>query len=164
MKTPEEQTLQHLLGHTRRRFYENHPPKRWHEDRLALIKALTWPARWLTRHGVSISQARYRQLLEERLTAIAAHGDPKRRRAYFPAYLIKCLQDHFAHHGETLYDELKHIRNALYGLEIHINIRERSREENAQIEALARTHSLLAVKAQGKRKTRAKPSDQLELF
>ncbi len=164
MNTPEEHTLQHLLGLTRRHFYENHPIKRWHEDRLALIKALTWPAHWMSRHGVSISQPRYRQLLQERLADIAAHGDPKRRSAYFPAYLLKCLQDHFAHHGETLYDELKHIRNALYGLEIHVEIRERSSEENAQIDALARTHSLLAVKARAKRKARPKSPNQLELF
>ncbi len=167
MKTPEEQTLRQLLGAIRRRFYSggSQPEqKHWHRDRQALIKALTWPAHWMNERGVSISQPRYRQLLEERLADIASYGDPKRRQAYFPAYLLKCLQDHFAHRGEDYYDELKHIRNALYGLNIQVNIDQPARDREKEIDALARTHRLLTVKAQARRKA-PKPSEkQLELF
>ena len=35
------------------------------------------------------------------------------RVTHSPNYLLKCLQDWFQHHGDELYDELKHIRNAL---------------------------------------------------
>ncbi len=52
-------------------------------------------------------------LIATRLGDIAAHGDPARFGTYFPAYLLKCLQDRFQHHGEEPDDELKHIRNAL---------------------------------------------------
>jgi hypothetical protein len=167
MKTPEEQTLRQLLGAIRRRFYSGGGPveqKRWHRERQDLIKALTWPAHWMNERGVSISQPRYRQLLEERLADIAAYGELKRRQAYFPAYLLKCLQDHFAHHGETLYNELKHIRNALYGLNIQVNIQHPGREHEKEIDALARTHRLLTVKAQARRKAPKSSEKQLELF
>lgn len=167
MKNPEQQTIEKLLGAIRRRFYsggEDAERKRWHRDRQDLIKALTWPAHWMHERGVSISQPRYRLLLEERLADISAYGVPKRRRAYFPSYLLKCLQDHFAHHGETLYDELKHIRNALYGMEIRMNIRPPAREPEEEIAVLARTHRLLAVKAKARRKAPNSSEKQLEPF
>ena len=167
MNNPEEQTLQQLLDAIRRRFYSGGADaerKRWHRDRQDLVKALTWPAHWMHERGVSISQPRYRRLLEERLADISVYGDPKRRQAYFPAYLLKCLQDHFAHHGETLYDELKHIRNALYGLKIAVNLRPLAREREEEIAALARTHRLLAVRAQTRRKATKSSAKQLELF
>ena len=47
------------------------------------------------------------------LPALCAHGDPACFNAYFPRYLLKCLQDWFEHYGDDLYGELKHIRNAL---------------------------------------------------
>jgi len=166
MKSPEEASLEELLGRIRCLFYARLPEKRWHQERSALVKALTWPAHWMNQHGVTVSQPRYRLLLEERIGEIAVHSDPKRRDDYFPAYLLKCLQEYFARHGEALYEELKHIRSALYGWEISLEVRERSRQENTEIEAMARTHRLLTVKAKAKAKKRARRNspEQLELF
>ena len=56
----------------------------------------------------------YRRMLMDKLEQIHAHGDPARYRAYFPKYLLKCLQDHCHYHHETLYRELKH---ASYSIE-----------------------------------------------
>ena len=164
MKSPEEQSLEQLLGRIRSLFYANLPEKRWYQERSALIQALTWPAHWMNQHGVTVSQPRYRRLLEERIEQIALHGDPKRQSAYFPAYLLKCFQEYFARHGEDLYEELKHIRNALYGWQISLEVRERSQEQYTEIEAMARTHRLLAVKAKAKKKAPPNCPDQLELF
>ncbi|MBE7539508.1 MAG: hypothetical protein HS122_13985 [Opitutaceae bacterium] len=52
-------------------------------------------------------------LITDPLGDIAAHGDPSRYGPYFPAYLLKCRQYWFQHHGDELDAELKHIRNAL---------------------------------------------------
>jgi len=164
MNQPEQQTLQRLLTTVRQRFYAELPKNRWHQDRHALIRALTWPANWMHLRGVSLSQARYARLIEERLDAILRYGDPKRFQGYFPAYLLKCIQDYFAHNEDDLTHELKHIRNCLYGWEIRLEIYERTRQENSEIEALARVHRILTVKTKAKKNARPQGAQQLELF
>ena len=82
-----------------------------------LLYALTWPGKWLEQRGLPITAQRYEQLLAQRLKAIAQHGNPERYQRYFPRYLLKCLQDWFAHHGDELYEELKHVRNYLHSIE-----------------------------------------------
>ncbi len=113
-------TVRRLLGVVQRRFYAVESPRdhiegraSFHRDRRMLLYALTWPAVWLERRGLTCSSTRYHDLVAVRLAEIALHGDPSRYGAYFPSYLLKCLQDWFQHHGDALYDELKHIRNAL---------------------------------------------------
>ena len=109
----DEEFLAGLLDHLRVRFYTTKPMAEFHRDRRRLLYALCWPADWLECRGLFCTPARYRAIVVARLDAIRAQGDPARYGAYFPTYLLKCLQDHFAHHGDELYDELKHIRNAL---------------------------------------------------
>ena len=108
-----EGTLVCLLGELQKRFYVQVDQSLFYRDRRALAKALSWPALWLDHRGVYCSQARYRALLVARLEAIEHHGVTRMYGAYFPAYLLKCLQDWFAWHGEELYLELKHARNAI---------------------------------------------------
>lgn len=108
-----EATLTDLLGELQRRFYAQADQSLFYRDRCALARALTWPALWLDRRGVQCSQDRYRALLVARLEAIQVHGDSGKYGAFFPAYLLKCLQDWFTWHGEDLYLELKHARNAI---------------------------------------------------
>jgi hypothetical protein len=111
--TTAQATLVALLAELRRRFYAQLDQSLFYRDRRALARALTWPALWLDRRGVYCSQARYQALLIARLEAIQEHGDAGKHGAFFPAYLLKCLQDWFAWHGEELYLELKHARNAI---------------------------------------------------
>ena len=105
--------------------------------------ALTWPAVWLERRGLFCSPRRYRTLVEERLDAIRAHGESARYGAYFPAYLLKCLQDFFLRHGDDLYVELKHVRNALESLHGSPVFTEGACEQSRRIEALAAAHRIL---------------------
>ena len=115
-----------LLVAIRQGFYTRLPPRHFYRDRRLLLYAITWPATWLEQRGLTCSADRYIQIVTARLEAILVHGDPAeygvpcprglstgRAAGYFPAYLLKCLQDHFRHHGECLYDELKHVRNSL---------------------------------------------------
>ena len=127
----------------RRRFYGTHPPADFHRDRRMLLYALTWPAGWLERRALTCSPARYRSLLADRLEAIAAHGDPARYGGYFPAYLLKCLQDWLQHHGDELDAEFKHVRNALDHVLASVRFAERVQRDARQIELLAATHRLL---------------------
>jgi hypothetical protein len=95
----------------------------------------------------------------ERLDAIRAHGDPARYGAYFPTYLLKCLQDHFDRHGDELDRELKHLRNAIAVVRGSLRFSEKAAAQSQQIEAMARVHRLL-------RATAPPPSDprQITLF
>jgi len=126
-----------------------------------LLYALTWPAVWLEHRGLTCPAARYQKLIAARLGDIAVHGDPARYGAYFPAYLLKCLQDWFQHRGEELYDELKHVRNALDQVLASAHFAAAVQCDAQHTELLAATHRLI----HGQRSQREKPDDrQLSLF
>jgi len=167
--------VRHLLEAVRRRFYDeqlardhaegraSHATGRasFHRDRRMLLYALTWPAVWLERRGLTCSAARYETLLAGRLVDIALHGDPARYGAYFPAYLLKCLQDWFQHHGDELYDELKHIRNALDQVLASARFAAAVQRDAQHTELLAATHRLIHARRPQREKTDGR---QLLLF
>ena len=103
-----------------------------------LLCALTWPATWLERRGLTCPPAHYRRLIEERLAAIAAHGEPTRYEGFFPRYLLKALQDFFERHGDDLYGDLKHIRNALDQVLASARFAERVRDDARQLDVPSR--------------------------
>jgi hypothetical protein len=161
---PQPQTgeaVQKLLLAVERRFYAALPKGDFHRDRRMLVYAITWPSTWLKCRSLTCSPARYNQLIAERLEAIAAHGDPGRYGAYFPAYLLKCLQDWFQHHGDELYDELKHIRNALDQVLTSARFAANVQRDAHHVDVLASAHRLI----QAKRASRAKrDARQMSLF
>jgi hypothetical protein len=138
-----ESAVPELLEGIRRRFYAKAPPAHFHRDRRMLLYALTWPAGWLDSRGLTCSPARYQALIAERLDVICAHGDPARYGAYFPAYLLKCLQDWFQHRSDELYAELKHIRNALDRILGSVGAASEIQLHARHVELLAATHRLL---------------------
>jgi hypothetical protein len=158
---PDERAIAGLLEWIRVRFYAPTDPAQFHRDRRGLIHALTWPAVWLERRGLFCSPHRYRSLAQDRLSAILAHGDPARYGAYLPTYLLKCLQDFFAHHGDDLYCELKHVRNALDLAGRSFRLAEQAGDHSRHIEALAAAHRILHSRPPGQRHHHR---DQLRLF
>jgi hypothetical protein len=156
-----DELVAELLATIQRRFYATRPPTDFQRDRRPLLYALTWLAAWLEHRGLTCTPARYRAWLAERLEAIAAHGDPARYGGYFPAYLLKCLQDWLRHHGDELDTELKHVRNALDQVLRSAGFATRVQREAQQIAVLAATHRLLHA-----RRTQRNASDlhQLSLF
>jgi hypothetical protein len=139
----DEKQIADLLADVRLRFYSTPPPALFHRDHRMLVYALTWPAIWLERRSLFCSPQRYRTLVVERLDAIRAHGEPTRYGAYFPTYLLKCLQDFFERYGDELYGELKHIRNALDQIGGSLHFAEKARAQSQQIETLAAAHRLV---------------------
>ena len=150
-----------LLEIVRLGFYANQPKTHFFRDRRMLLYALTWPAGWLDSRGLTCSPQRYHALVAERLKAIGIHGDPSRYGAFFPAYLLKCLQDWFQHHGDDLYDEFKHVRNALHQILASLDLASEAQIQARHIELLAATHRLLH--AQRKRHIVPNPG-QMSLF
>jgi hypothetical protein len=158
----DERTIDQLLESVRLRFYAGRPdPRDFHRDRRALLYALTWPSVWLDRRNLVCSPERYRSLITDRLHAIGAHGDPACYSAYFPAYLLKCLQDFFERHGDELYGELKHIRNALDQLLASARFAARIHEQSRHLDVLVATHRHLHAQ---RACSGARDSRQLDLF
>lgn len=153
-------TLEELLGAIRLRFYL-HRPADYPRDRQRLLYAVTWPATWLDERGLTCSPQRYQTLIEDRLHAIAAHGNPSAYGTYFPTYLLKCLQDFFDRYGDELYSELKHIRNALDQLLASARFAERVQRHARHLDLLVSTHRLIETRHANRTST---ASDQLTLF
>jgi hypothetical protein len=150
-----------ILAQIKQRFYDSIlSEKRFYQDRRMLLYTVTWPATWLDKRGLPITSQAYRELLTERLDDIAKHGDPKRYQAYFPRYLLKTIQDWFAHHGEDLYEELKHVRNQLCEIEALIRAQPTQSADDV-VTPMAQAHAVLA--SQNHRKKRA-DAKQLNLL
>jgi hypothetical protein len=153
-------TADALLLAIRLRFYVQRPAD-YPRDRQRLLYALTWPATWLDARGLTCSPQRYQTLIEDRLLAIAAHGNPAAYGAYFPTYLLKCLQDFFDRHGDELYLEFKHIRNAIDQLLASARFAERVQRHARHLDLLVSTHRLIETRHANRTST---ASDQLTLF
>jgi len=158
--TPLAATAEALLLSIRLRFYSTRIAD-YHRDHQRLLHAVTWPAAWLDERGLTCAPQRYQTLIEERLQVISAHGDCALYGAYFPAYLLKCLQDWFDRYGEELYSELKHIRNALDQLLASAHFAERVQRHARHLDLLVSTHRLIEHRL-AERKTTA--PNQLTLF
>ena len=135
MQTTNE--LDAILHYIRKHIYEGNKSQ-FQRDRGSLLYALTWPAAWLDSQALRMHSKDYQRMLMDKLRQIHAHGDPARYRAYFPKYLLKCLQDHCHHHHETLYRELKH---ASYSIEHILEHLQDSQPEHTTV--LAQAHALL---------------------
>lgn len=150
-----------LLDQIKASFYcSNVSEKRFHQDRRMLLYALTWPATWLDQRGLPITSQAYQRLLSQRLEDIAKHGDPSRYHDYFPRYLLKTIQDWFAHHGEALYEELKHVRNQLCEIEALL---QQNTSESAEdiVTPMAKAHAVLELQNRREKRT---DSRQLNLL
>ncbi|MBI5771893.1 MAG: hypothetical protein HZA93_29240 [Verrucomicrobia bacterium] len=151
-----------LLADIGRRFYQGRrPPQKWLQDQKPLMMTLTWPAGWLKTRGVSLSVARYREILREIVTGIATHGDLAKIE-YFPSYLQHCVRLWFVHNGEELYYRQKGIRDAL-DLGILKGGAPKAPVGPDPMDALAAAHRVLASQKRAA-KTRKEDSGQTTFF
>ena len=153
MQTTNE--LEAVLHYISKHIYED-MDETFQRDRRMLLYALTWPAAWLDSQALRMHCQDYRRMLMDKLVQITRHGDPVRYRAYFPKYLLKCLQDHCHHHHETLYRELKH---ASYSIEEIVNNIQTGTDNHTIV--LAQAHALLRQKQRNKDTTA--PTKQMTL-
>lgn len=84
------------------------------KDRSRLLQwVVLWPATWLDERGVTISPARYQDLLigsNGILIEALRHGATGEI-GYLPGWLRKCVQSHFEVHGERIYEDAKSVRS-----------------------------------------------------
>ncbi len=81
---------------------------------------------------------------------------------HFVRNLLKALQDFFERHGDDLYGDLKHIRNALDLVLASARFAERVRDDARQLDVLVATHRLLHARRAGH--IAARNPSQLDLF
>jgi len=76
------------------------------EQRWLLIKAITYPARWLDKRGVFLPETEHRKILDTVISGIKDHGNTDTIRS-FGRYFLDCIQKQIKHHEETYYDHAK---------------------------------------------------------
>jgi hypothetical protein len=157
--------LERLLKNIRNQFYTEATAKKFFQDRNVLLVALTWPATWLKHRGVTWSAERYFATIRDLLQEIKRHGATGEIK-YFPGYLLKCVQDHFAHNSDTYCDEAKRTRSAFeiaLGRAINAGKLAETRAAEQTVDVLAEAHRMLA-KTRRRPKIQRQADDQLSLL
>ncbi|MBA4136548.1 MAG: hypothetical protein C0518_04450 [Opitutus sp.] len=158
--------LDALLKNIRSQFYTEATAKKFFQDRNVLLVAITWPASWLKHRGVTWSAERYFQTIRELLQEIKRHGATGEIQ-YFPGYLLKCVQDHFAHNSDTYCDEAKRTRSAFdmaLGRVMNASKLAEVRAAEQTVDVLAEAHRMLASTRRRPKARPAKSDDQLSLL
>lgn len=153
-----EQVIDSLLAQIAREHYNAGKDKRYHAHRHGLTHAICWPATWFKQRAIHLSDARYKAIIKERLSEIRIHGCADKARAYFPRYLLTCLQNHFLHHGDHIYEQYKHV---CYSIEILLQKLPQLQQNRAQeemIDVLSQAH---LITKPTRKAVRRKDPDQL---
>lgn len=159
-----------LLQAIRGQFYGDLPPERFPQDRRFLTRVVTWPAARLTRQGVTLPPSRYKQIFLAILDGIKTHGATGEIR-YWPGYLLRCVQEHWRHHGDDYYEEGKTARSLVEKALRSVTVSEAPRTD--PIEALSQVAAVLRSGAPKKAARRSpggapggreKGAKQLSLF
>ncbi len=150
-----------LLKNIRDQFYTEATAKKFFQDRDRLLYAITWPATWLQQRGVTWSGQRYTQTLFDLFQQIKRHGATGEIQ-YFPGYLLKVIQDHFAHNSDDFCDEGKRMNHAwqkALGTALGATRAAQLRADEQAIETLAQANRMLAMK---RRPAKALKTDDLQ--
>jgi len=135
-----------LLASIRGAFYGDLDGKQWHQEKRFLMRVVTWPAAWFNRRGVTIRPDRYKAIFLGILDGIKVHGATAAVK-FWPGYLLRCVQEHFRHHGDAYYEEGKAMRATVERALSQVT----GRPQTDPVEALAHVHAVLAP-----RRTRAR--------
>ena len=96
--------------------------------------------------------------IQERLREIRIHGCADKARAYFPGYLLTCLQNHFLHRGETIYEQYKHVRYSIEILLQKLPQLQQNKTQEEMIDVLSQAH---CITQPVRRTIQSKDSNQL---
>ena len=107
-----------------------------------MLTAITTPAKYLADRGVSLSEARYRQILMDQITGIKQHGDTAKIKS-FCGYFLHCIQKHMQIHGERYYNEGKVARNQVDKVLSRIQPGQAAPDQDNTTERLAELHAML---------------------
>jgi hypothetical protein len=110
-QTLPEQIVADLLGAIRGQFCAELPVKEWCQQKRFFMRVVLYPAQWLSRRGVTLPPERYKAVLLGVFDGIKTHGQTASVK-FWPGYLLHCVQEHFKHKGDAIYEEAKSARAA----------------------------------------------------
>jgi hypothetical protein len=131
-----------LLGQIAREYYSGPGDRHYHAHRRGLIHAICWPANWFQERSIHLSDSRYKAIIQKQLRQIHRHGDGKKARAYFPKYLLTCLQNHFLYQGDHIYERYKHVRYSLERLLEKLPDLQQHKTNEEMIDVLSQAHRI----------------------
>lgn len=137
-----QEVIDTLLEQIAREHYEGPNDRNYHAHRRGLIHAICWPANWFQQRAIHLSDARYKSIIEQRLREIREHGNSSKVQAYFPKYLLSCLQNHFLHQGDSIYEQYKHVRYSIEILLQKLPDLQQSKTNEEMIDVLSQAHRL----------------------
>jgi hypothetical protein len=104
-----------MMENIRGQFYGDAGAKRWKQEYAYIKKhVVLWPATWLDNKGVTLPVDVYQKEILDKLLEVKQHCAQEQFK-YFPAYLQKCIKDHFRHNGDAIYERAKTFRTAVDG-------------------------------------------------
>jgi hypothetical protein len=161
-ETPAE-LIDALLGSIRNQFCPDLDGIAWKKHVPFCKRVLTYGAAWLNKRGVTLPPERYQAIYQAIFNGIKTHGQTGRVR-YWPGYLLRCVQEHFKHHGDDYYQEGKNIRaladRALMGF-----TRASARAEAPDpVAPMAAAYAILAARKPRRCANKNRPARQPDLF
>jgi hypothetical protein len=155
-----DEIVQSVMGVIRNSFYAG--DDKWFAQQHDIKRmVVTWPANWLTKKGVTLPGARFKEILIGILMDIKHHGDTEGVK-YWPRYLFHCVQQHFKHHGDEIYEEAKALRHRVDSVLMAVGSVAKESKAIDPVEAIALAHRVLSFAH--KRKHAPKPKEQLDLL
>lgn len=148
-----------LLDQIAREYYSGPGDRDYHAHRRQLIHAICWPATWFQERCIHLSDSRYKAIIQKQLREIRRHGDGKKARAYFPKYLLSCLQNHFLYRGDSIYERYKHVRYSLERLLEKLSDYQPHKTNEEMIDVLSEAHRITRPT---RKKKPSKDCDQLK--
>ena len=128
-----------LLASIRGAFYGDLDDKQWHQEKRFLTRVVTWPASWFNRRAVTVRPERYKAIFLGIVDDIKVHGSTAGVK-FWPGYLLRCVQEHFRHHGDEYYEEGKAVRATVEKALSQVA----GRRQVDPVEALAQVSAVLA--------------------
>lgn len=146
-----------LLRVIRGQFCVEMGDKEWFQHRRMFLRVVTFPASWLNRRGVWLPAERYKAVLLGIFDGVKRHGTT-RAVSYWPGYLLHCVQEHFKHHGDELYEEAKSVR---YSVEKALTRVQPGERPESPTDALAQVSAIISRR---RPRIAQKPEKQLGLL
>jgi hypothetical protein len=150
---PPDVMVEELMQMIRGQFYGDAGARTWPRDQQVIRRdVVLWPAAWLKDKGLTMTPVRYRALLIEKL------NDVKRNCAqasfkYLPAYLAKCVQDHFRFHEDEINAEAKAITGSVHSVLSKLKVAPAA----DPIWAMAGVHAILTARKRAKKQAPPAP-------
>ena len=124
----------------------------WFKERHLIMEfVVSWPAKWLNRKGVSLPPDRYKQIVLGIIQGVKQHGETGKIYSW-PAYLGKCVQEHFQHNGEQIYEEAKDLRSKVEHAVMAFQRAAAAGPRTDAVEALAQVNAALRVARRAKQR------------